>query len=110
MTERPDHREDLRAAYDADVERRDAMTPAPWRTEVVDGPGLRDFVERQMADLAGGHDEEGDLEAVFLEDPFAAASAGSTARTVSPSPITTTTPGPGASRPTWTCWTRSPSS
>jgi SAM-dependent methyltransferase len=32
----PDYREDLRTAYDADVERRDAMTPAPWRTEVVD--------------------------------------------------------------------------
>lgn len=29
-------RDDLRAAYDADVERRSAMTPAPWRMEVVD--------------------------------------------------------------------------
>ena len=27
----------LRTAYDADVERRDAMTPAAWRTDVIDG-------------------------------------------------------------------------
>mgnify|MGYP001811800599 CR=1 FL=1 len=27
----------MRAAYDADVERRDAMTPDRWRTDVVDG-------------------------------------------------------------------------
>ena len=29
------YKDDLRAAYDADVERRDAMTPAVWRTDLV---------------------------------------------------------------------------
>ncbi len=42
--------------------------------EIVDGPGLLDFVERQMADLAGEHGEE--VEVVFVDDPFAAADAG----------------------------------
>ncbi len=37
--------------------------------DIVDGPGLMDFVERQMADLAAEHGEE--IRVVFLEDPFA---------------------------------------
>ncbi len=37
--------------------------------EVIDGVGLRDFIEQQIADLAGQHGEEVDV--VFLEDPFA---------------------------------------
>ncbi|MEE8523576.1 MAG: FecR family protein, partial [Thermoanaerobaculia bacterium] len=37
--------------------------------EVVDGAGLRDFVEQQLADLAEEHGEEVDV--VFLDDPFA---------------------------------------
>lgn len=36
MTPHPTYKDDLRAAYDADVERRNAMTPAPWRTGVID--------------------------------------------------------------------------
>ncbi|MDJ0791997.1 MAG: class I SAM-dependent methyltransferase [Acidimicrobiia bacterium] len=36
MTPDPSYKDDLRAAYDADVERRDAMTPAAWRTGVID--------------------------------------------------------------------------
>lgn len=36
MTPDPTYKNDLRAAYDADVERRNAMTPAPWRTGVID--------------------------------------------------------------------------
>lgn len=30
------YKEDLRLAYDADVERRGAMTPGKWRTDIVD--------------------------------------------------------------------------
>lgn len=30
------YKHDLRRAYDADVERRGAMTPATWRTDIVD--------------------------------------------------------------------------
>ena len=36
MGDATNRREDLATAYDADVERRSAMTPAPWRVEVVD--------------------------------------------------------------------------
>jgi SAM-dependent methyltransferase len=36
MTADPDYKEKLRTAYDADVERRNAMTPAPWRTDLID--------------------------------------------------------------------------
>ena len=36
MSPDPNYKDDLRAAYDADVERRDAMTPAAWRTDVID--------------------------------------------------------------------------
>ena len=36
MTPDPTYKNDLRAAYDADVERRNAMTPAVWRTDVID--------------------------------------------------------------------------
>jgi SAM-dependent methyltransferase len=32
----PGYKDDLRRAYDADVARRDAMTPAAWRIETVD--------------------------------------------------------------------------
>ncbi len=31
-----DYKDDLRKAYDADVERRAAMTPSSWRTNIVD--------------------------------------------------------------------------
>lgn len=30
------HKDELRRAYDADVERRGAMTPSQWRTDIVD--------------------------------------------------------------------------
>ena len=36
MSTDADRRDALRAAYDADVERRSAMTPSPWRLAVVD--------------------------------------------------------------------------
>lgn len=36
VTTAENRQDDLRAAYDADVERRAAMTPAAWRVEVVD--------------------------------------------------------------------------
>lgn len=36
MPEPTNRRADLRTAYDADVDRRTAMTPAAWRIEVVD--------------------------------------------------------------------------
>ena len=36
MSDTPSYKRDLVAAYDADVERRNAMTPATWRTEIVD--------------------------------------------------------------------------
>jgi SAM-dependent methyltransferase len=41
MSEAPSYKGDLVAAYDADVDRRDAMAPAPWRIDVVDA-----FAER----------------------------------------------------------------
>jgi hypothetical protein len=37
--------------------------------EVVDSEGLRDFVERQLAEVAAEHGE--DVDVVFLDDPFA---------------------------------------
>jgi SAM-dependent methyltransferase len=36
MSNTPSYKQDLVAAYDADVERRNAMIPATWRTEIVD--------------------------------------------------------------------------
>jgi SAM-dependent methyltransferase len=36
MSNTPSYKRDLVAAYDADVERRNAMIPATWRTEIVD--------------------------------------------------------------------------
>ena len=36
MSDTPSYKQDLVAAYDADVERRNAMIPATWRTEIVD--------------------------------------------------------------------------
>jgi SAM-dependent methyltransferase len=36
MSTDADRREALRSAYDADVERRAGMTPAPWRIDVID--------------------------------------------------------------------------
>jgi SAM-dependent methyltransferase len=36
MSDTTSHKQDLVAAYDADVERRNAMIPATWRTEIVD--------------------------------------------------------------------------
>ena len=48
MTPDPTYKDDLRAAYDADVERRNAMTPAPWRTNTIDA-----FAEILAAEGAG---------------------------------------------------------
>ena len=42
--------------------------------EIVDGPGLVDFVERQMADFAAEHG--GDVQLVFLDDSFAPVTEG----------------------------------
>ena len=36
MAEQASYKDDLVAAYDSDVERRNAMTPAVWRTDIVD--------------------------------------------------------------------------
>lgn len=36
MVHGPSYKDELRLAYDADVVRRDAMTPATWRTDVLD--------------------------------------------------------------------------
>jgi SAM-dependent methyltransferase len=36
MTSSDGYKNDLRAAYDADVARRNAMTPASWRTDLID--------------------------------------------------------------------------
>ena len=36
MTDRDSYKDDLVAAYDSDVERRNAMTPAEWRTDIID--------------------------------------------------------------------------
>lgn len=47
MTPGSEYKADLRAAYDADAERRDAMTPAPWRTAIVD-----DFLARARSEGA----------------------------------------------------------
>lgn len=36
MVHGPSYKDELRLAYDADVVRRDAMTPATWRTDILD--------------------------------------------------------------------------
>jgi len=52
MSNTPSYKQDLVAAYDADVGRRNAMIPATWRTEIVDEfasslatTGARDVLE-----------------------------------------------------------------
>ncbi|MEE8457093.1 MAG: hypothetical protein V3S28_03510 [Acidimicrobiia bacterium] len=36
MVHGPSYKDELKVAYDADVVRRDAMTPATWRTDILD--------------------------------------------------------------------------
>lgn len=50
------YKDDLRRAYDADVERRGAMTPAKWRTDIVDvfAADLTDETRTSVLELGCG--------------------------------------------------------